>query len=64
MYEPPEWMTEHMLDALGGRELVVELMSGQRETPSTNMVTWVAQMDMEGRINLLERLHRDGLLTE
>jgi len=63
-YDPPAWMTEHILDALGGRDNVVALMSGTREAPWTNMPLWQAQRDMEGKMALLTRLHGDGELAE
>jgi hypothetical protein len=64
VYEIPVWMTEHLLDALGGRENVLLLMSGRREQPWTNYPLSLAQRDMEGKIALLQKLHDESLLDE
>lgn len=63
-YNPPEWMNDTLLDLLGGRELVIELMSGPRATTDTNAYLALAQLAYEVQIDLLEQLHDKGMLVE
>jgi hypothetical protein len=62
MFEIPDWMDDHIIDALGGRERIAELMSGPRATLSDNVPLALLQREMEGKIALLARLRNDGCL--
>jgi hypothetical protein len=62
-YDPPEWMTARVLDVLGGRDLVIELMTEAEsdETPPTFERALLVQ-DMYGKVHVLTRLHEADLL--
>lgn len=62
MFEIPDWMDDHVVDALGGRAIIITLMSGPRATVSDNIPLALMQREMEGKIALLAELHDEGIL--
>lgn len=61
-WEPPLWM-EPYLPYLGGRNHVVDLMSGPRAKDSVNYPLANLQVWMLEEVMLLKRLYNAGLLS-
>lgn len=60
VWSPPEWMSGNVLEALGGRTHVVEVMS--RDWLHGGFAAILEHKDMKQQIELLNRLHDEGLL--
>lgn len=63
-WKPPAWLDEDLMRAMGGVEMVVQLMSTPVTSSESDPVGYARQMAVRQEITLLGRLHDEHRLIE